>query len=55
MKNREIKYAEKHIHQCANGNFKIFPFFQMKSQDTDYRRAYERYFQVKFKTKLNKQ
>ena len=45
--------VEKHLRTCGKGNFTIFPFLQLRSNDTDYRREYEDYFIKKFKTKLN--
>ena len=46
--------VERHLRECANGEFKIFPFLQLNNKDTEFRRSYERYFQQKFQTKLNK-
>ena len=46
--------VEGHLRVCSNGEFRIFPFLQMHSQDTNLRRSYETRFQQKFKTKLNK-
>ena len=46
--------VEGHLRVCGNGEFGIFPLLQMHSQDTNLRRSYERRFQQKFKTKLNK-
>ena len=45
--------AEKHLRTCGKGNFTIFPFLQLRSNDTDLRREYEDYFIKKYKTKLN--
>ena len=45
--------VEKHLRTCGKGNFAIFPFLQLRSNDTDLRREYEDYFIKKFKTKLN--
>ena len=45
--------VEGHLRTCGKGEFKIFPFFQLKTENTDLRRAYETKFQKKFKTKLN--
>ena len=47
-------HVEKHLWTCAKGNFKIFPFLQMKKDCTSLRREYEKTFQKKFKTTLNK-
>ena len=46
--------VEKHLRTCGKGNFKIFPFFQLRTNDTDPRREYESYFIKKYKTKLNR-
>ena len=46
--------VEVHLRVCSNREFGIFPLLQMHSQDTNLRRSYERRFQQKFKTKLNK-
>ena len=45
--------VEKHLRTCGKGNFTIFPFLQLRSNDTDLRREYEGYFIEKCKTKLN--
>ena len=54
---REKKYqqlsVEEHIRECGGGKFKIFPFLQLRAGDTNLRRAFEKKFQRKFKTKLN--
>ena len=33
--------VEKHLRPCGKGNFTIFPFLQLRSNDTDLRREYE--------------
>ena len=45
--------VEKHVRTCGKGNFTIFPFLQLHSNDTDLQREYEDYFIKKNKTKLN--
>ena len=45
--------VEEHIRDCGKGEFKIFPFLQMRSNDTFLRRSFESKFQRQFKTKLN--
>ena len=45
--------VEEHIRICGRGSFKIFAFFQMRSNDTNLRRAYEAKFQREYKTKLS--
>ena len=45
--------VEKHLRTCGKGDFAIFPFLQLRSNDTDLRREYEDYFIKKYKTKLN--
>ena len=47
------KVEEKHLRTCGKGSFTIFPFLQLRSNDTDLRREYEDYFIKKYKTKLN--
>ena len=46
--------VEGHLRVCSNREFWIFPLLQMHSKDTNLSRSYERRFQQKFKTKLNK-
>ena len=46
--------VEEHLRRCGKGAFKIFPLLQMRSNDTDLRRSYEKRFQMSFKLKLNK-
>ena len=54
--NRQPQYqqlkTERHLRVCGNGEFRIFPLLQMRSQDTNLRRSSR--FQQKFKAKLNK-
>ena len=45
--------VEEHILICGKDSFKIFLFLQMRSNDTNLRRAYETKFQRECKTKLN--
>ena len=45
--------VKKHLRTCSKGNFTIFPFLKLRSNDTDLRREYEDYFIKKYKTKLN--
>ena len=45
--------VEKHLRTCGKGNFTIFPFLQLGTNDTDLRREYKDYFIKKHKTKLN--
>ena len=45
--------VEEHIRFRGRDSFKIFPFLQMQSNDTNLRRAYETKFQREYKTKLN--
>ena len=44
---------EELLRKCSHGDFKIFPFLQMRSTDKELRRMYELRFQLKFNTKLN--
>ena len=46
--------VEGHLRNCSNGEFIIFPFFQIRSWDKDLRRFYEVMFQENYRTKLNK-
>ena len=46
--------VEEHLRECGKGEFKIFPFYQLKTQDTALRRSLEEDFIKKFKTKLNR-
>ena len=43
--------VEEHIRNCGRGSFKIFPFLQMRPNDTNLIRAYETKFQREYKTK----
>ena len=46
--------VESHLRQCGNGKFRIFPFLQLRTNDKDLRRRFEKGFQDRFKTKLNR-
>ena len=46
-----MENLEKHLRTCGKGNFTIFLFLQLRSNDTDLRREYEDYFIKKYKTK----
>ena len=41
--------AEGHLRVCGNGEFRIFPLLQKRSQDTNLRQNYETRFQQKLK------
>jgi len=45
--------VEEHLRTCGNGKFSIFPFLQIRSDDPDLRKTYEKMFIQKFKVKLN--
>ena len=45
---QELK-VKQHLGICGRGSFKIFPFLQMRSNDTNLRRGYE----TEYKAKLN--
>ena len=45
--------VEKHLQTYGKGNFTIFPFLQLRLNDTDLRPEYQDYFIKKYKTKLN--
>ena len=49
----KVRIYRQHIQQPEHGSFIIFPFLQLRSNDTDLRREYEDYFIKKYKTKLN--
>ena len=49
---RHLKVS-KHIAQCSNGKFTVFPFYQMKVENKTQREAKEQYFIDKFKPELN--
>ena len=41
--------VEGHLRVCGNGEFRIFPLLQKRSQDTNLRQSYETRFQQKLK------
>jgi hypothetical protein len=45
--------CSEHFDLCANGNFLIFPFYQLSENNEHLRRAKEDYFVKLFKPKLN--
>ena len=45
--------VEKYLRTCGKGNFAIFLFLQLHSNDTDLRGEYKNYFIKKYKNKLN--
>ena len=47
------RQVEKHLRTSGKGNFTIFPFLPLSSNDIDLRREYEDYFMKKQKTKLS--
>ena len=52
LEHQKLK-VEEDIRICGGGSFKIFPFLQMRLNDTNLGRAYERKFQREHKTKLS--
>ena len=52
-KTTRVSKIEEHKRICGRDSFKIFPFLQMQSNDTNLRRDYETNFQTQYKTKLN--
>ena len=46
--------VEGHLRICGNGEFRIFPFLQMRSQDKNLSQSYGTRFRQKFKTKFKK-
>lgn len=49
---RQIPLSE-HVDICANGKFKIFPFYKCRRDDEEYRKVLEKRFIKTFKAKLN--
>ena len=47
-------HVSKHIFECGKGNFRIFPFFKMFTNDQQERLNKEEYFIQKFKPALNR-
>ena len=45
---RQLK-VEEHVRICGRRSFKIFPFLQIRLDDTNLRRAYETKFQSECK------
>ena len=45
--------VEEHLRTCGGGNFHIFPFLQLRSEDTDFRKTFEKHFIKKSKVKLD--
>ena len=45
--------VEELLQICGRDSFKIFPFLQMRSNDTNLRRVYETTFQREYETKIN--
>ena len=45
--------CEEHFRTCGKGQFKIFPFFKLHSQNKYLREQYEKYFRDKFKPTLH--
>ena len=46
--------VEGHLRTCSSGNFKLFPFLQMRTDSKFLRKSFEERFQKLFKTKLNR-
>ena len=46
--------CSEHFDVCGRGQFKIFPFYKVKEESEQLRRAKEQYFISKFKPKLNR-
>ena len=45
--------VNRHLKRCANGHFKVLPFFIVPTEHQIAREAYEKYFQKKFKPTLH--
>ena len=52
VKNQSL-FVSKHLSQCSNGQFTIYPFYQMQNDDPIARREKEKYFISKFNPELN--
>ena len=54
---RQLQYqqlkCEEHLRACGKGQFKMFPFFKLHSQNKYLREQYEKYFRDKFKPTLH--
>ena len=46
----QVLKVEDHLRTCGGGKFKIFPFLQIRSNDTDLKKAYEANFNLKFQS-----
>lgn len=49
--NKKLKEENKKLRTCGRGNFTIFQFLQLQTNETALRRNYENYFIKKFKIK----
>ena len=49
----QMLQVEAHLRECGGGKFKIFPLLQIRSDNSDLRKAYEKSFIDKFKVTLN--
>ena len=45
--------VSKHIYNCSGGEFKLFPFYKMNTDDENARKAKEAFFINKYKPELN--
>ena len=45
--------VNKHLHECANGNFQVFPIYKIFSQDASFREEKELYFIRTLQSDLN--
>ena len=52
MQYQQLK-SQEHFRTSGKEEFKIFPFFELHSQNKYLREQYEKYFRVKFKSTLN--
>ena len=50
----QMNHVEEHLRICGKGDFKIFPLLQIRCDNTDFRRMYEKLFINKFKVTLNR-
>lgn len=46
-------FVNKHLNSCSKGDFTVFPFYKMNSEDPQERISKEKYFIEKFETELN--
>ena len=50
--NSKLKITD-HLRHCSNGEFQVFPFFQLRERNKTLRQEYEHHFRKKFKPTLH--